>query len=179
MSRVPRWNSPPPWFSPPEPRPAPLCDTLLTLSVNEWLAEERISGDELSRWEKLGWVRQVDRTLKRTDGDPTLLRLEHLRDIVWSGLPDREITWLLSQLPDEVVANPHSLAYSFRFGWVKPTWMVPPVRYWYEHLAQWMDRAEPAEIRDAIDQLQARLDDLETEQQSDDDIEPSNPTRDT
>lgn len=117
--------------------------SLFPLDTDIALAEATVSRDDLTRWNKFGWISDALLTAEKFD-TPDIRELTFVRDIARSGLPDAFITQMLSKLPKPYRYESSSVAYSFRHGWVEQALFYEEKELFDvmgDHLADWVEHA--------------------------------------
>lgn len=89
---------------------------------DELLAMAKVSLNDAERWHKRGWI-SFDASALDTLVEPLFSELCFIRNLARSGLSDRQIEQLLSELESPYRYRPTRTAYSFAFGWVQ----IPPM----------------------------------------------------
>ena len=132
---------------------------LFQVSVDEVLANLRISRDEARRWHATGWLSfEVD---DHSQLDPPFeWELEFIRSIARSGLNDAQITELLDPLEKPYRYRLESIAYHFEKGWVSPPPDADPLDVVEETIDNWLESlAEEGEVT-KLETLRERISEL-------------------
>jgi hypothetical protein len=74
--------------------------------------------DDVRVWHKKGWL-SYDVEAEINTHSVYYDEANFVRDLVQSGLPDDQITLLLSRLERPYAYNRDRIAYSFKYGWVE------------------------------------------------------------
>ena len=104
-----------------EPRRPTQVSTQLSLfprGRDETLAKVRVSLDDMTRWQQIGWLSYETAALETLEDDQ-IAEMVFIRDIARSGLPDSLITEMLGDLERPYAYPPTTTAYSFAHGWVE------------------------------------------------------------
>ena len=103
---------------------------------DETLARVRVSLDDMTRWQQVGWL-SYDAAALQTLEDDQIAEMVFIRDIARSGLPDTLITEMLGELERPYAYPPGTTAYSFAHGWVEI--VLPDVDEMIDqHLENWV-----------------------------------------
>ena len=146
-------------------RPCPITNCqpgLFRVSLADTIARLGVSPDDLGRWHDSRWLSFSEELNEDLDefGDPRILEIQIVRDIVRSGLSDAQIEVLLSKLPKPFAFDPDTLAYSFRHGWVQvaPQVEIPdPDDVIEEHLDGWIANCNKASLEELRDKIEEAL----------------------
>jgi hypothetical protein len=146
-------------------RPSPITNCqpgLFRVTLADTIARLGVSPDDLRRWHDSRWLSFSEKLNEELDefGDPRILEIQIVRDIVRSGLSDAQIEVLLSKLPKPFAFNPDTLAYSFRHGWVQvapPIEIPEPSEVIEEHLDDWIAQSGEGTLEDILDKVTAAL----------------------
>jgi hypothetical protein len=146
-------------------RPSPITDHqtgLFRITLADVIARLGVSHDDLRRWHDSGWLSFNENLNEELDefGDPRILEIQIVRDIVRSGLSDAQIEVLLLNLPKPFAFNPDRIAYSFRHGWIQvepPVEIPEPSEVIEEHIDDWIVNCGAATLEDLRDKIEEAL----------------------
>lgn len=143
----------PHWFTRPVPHTASQ-PSLFTERLDEVLARQRVSTDELRRWAEQGWI-SFDLGMSEGLEEWHVNEIRFVRDVLRSGLAQAQAAQLLSELPRPLSFSPEQVAYSFTLGWVAAADTTPgePEEVAYE----WIEELESDGSADELRALQERI----------------------